>query len=161
MAKNKGFRRRDAAQKQRAIDTGITMHQLVGQVDLDALILTLAYGECMGNDRWGRERIERFCLEWRQNTAYVYRGLDPEDPEADAVRADVDKRLFAKTTEDDRTPRTAWWWTWGSSGGRWMSSETMTVCFNGTCPFEDCSHHPGQLKGMPRDDTVTRNWWRR
>lgn len=31
----------------------------------------------------------------------------------------------------------------------------MTVCFNGTCPFEDCSHHPGQLKGMPRDDTVT------
>lgn len=58
----------------------------------------------MGNDRWGRERIERFCLEWRQNTAYVYRGLDPEDPEADAVRADVDKRLFAKTTEDDRTP---------------------------------------------------------
>nr|DAQ40829.1 MAG TPA: hypothetical protein [Caudoviricetes sp.] len=36
-----------------------------------------------------------------------------------------------------------------------MSSEAMTVCFNGTCPFEDCSHHPGQLKGMPRDDTVT------
>lgn len=104
MAKNKGFRRRDAAQKQRAIETGITMHQLVGQVDLDALILTLAYGECMCNDRWGRERIERFCLEWRQNTAYVYRGLDPEDSEADAVRADVDKRLFAKTTEDDRTP---------------------------------------------------------
>lgn len=104
MAKNKGFRRRDAAQKQLAIDTGITMHQLVGQVDLDALILTLAYGECMGNDRWGQERIERFCLEWRQNTAYVYRGLDSEDPEADAVRADVDKRLFAKTTEDDRTP---------------------------------------------------------
>lgn len=31
----------------------------------------------------------------------------------------------------------------------------MTVCINGTCPFEDCSHHPGQLKGMPRDDTVT------
>lgn len=31
----------------------------------------------------------------------------------------------------------------------------MTVCFNGTCPFEDCRHHPGQLKGMPRDDTVT------
>lgn len=104
MAKNKGFRRRDAAQKRRAIDTGITMHQLVGQVDLDALILTLGYGECMGNDRWGPERLRRFCLEWRQTTAYVYRGLDPEDPEADAVRADVDKRLFAKTTEDDRTP---------------------------------------------------------
>lgn len=31
----------------------------------------------------------------------------------------------------------------------------MTVCINGTCPFEDCSHHPGQLKGMPRGDTVT------
>lgn len=31
----------------------------------------------------------------------------------------------------------------------------MTVCINGTCPFEDCSHHPGRLKGMPRDDTVT------
>ena len=31
----------------------------------------------------------------------------------------------------------------------------MTVCVNGTCPFEDCSYHPGQLKGMPRDDTVT------
>lgn len=31
----------------------------------------------------------------------------------------------------------------------------MTVCINGTCPFEECSHHPGQLKGMPRDDTVT------
>lgn len=73
MAKNKGFRRRGAAQKKRAIDTGVTMYQLVGQVDLDALILTLGYGECMGNDRWGQERIERFCLEWRQNTAYVYR----------------------------------------------------------------------------------------
>lgn len=85
MAKNKGFRRRDAAQKQRAIDTGITMHQLVGQVDLDALILTLGYGECMGNDRWGPERLRRFCLEWRQNTAYVYRGLDPDA----AGRADL------------------------------------------------------------------------
>lgn len=31
----------------------------------------------------------------------------------------------------------------------------MTVCINGTCPFEDCSHHPGQLKGMPRDGSVT------
>lgn len=31
----------------------------------------------------------------------------------------------------------------------------MTVCINGTCPFEDCSHHPGRLKGMPRGDTVT------
>lgn len=31
----------------------------------------------------------------------------------------------------------------------------MTVCINGTCPFEDCSHHTGQFKGMPRDDTVT------
>lgn len=104
MAKNKGFRRRDAAQKQRAIDTGVTMYQLVWQVDLDALILTLAYGECMGRDRWGQERLRRFCLEWRQNAAYVYRGLDPNDKEADAVRADVDKRLFAKTSEDDRAP---------------------------------------------------------
>ena len=31
----------------------------------------------------------------------------------------------------------------------------MTVCINGTCPFEDCSYHPVKLKGMPRDGTVT------
>ena len=62
MAKNKGFRRRDAAQKQRAIDTGITMHQLVGQVDLDALILVPTGKEMYAHS--SMEKPQRSLRKW-------------------------------------------------------------------------------------------------
>lgn len=99
MAKNNGFRAYAARQKEKSLGALELMKQLCDQACLDAIILTLGYGECMKSDPWGQERMDRFCREWAQNVAYVCRGYMPEDPESDAIRADVDRRLQAKVPE--------------------------------------------------------------
>lgn len=99
MAKNNGFRAYAARQKEKSLGALELMKQLCDQACLDAIILTLGYGECMKSDPWGQERMDRFCREWAQNVAYVCRGYMPEDPESDAIRANVDRRLQAKVPE--------------------------------------------------------------
>lgn len=96
MAKNNGFRAYSQRMEQKALDSLELMKQLCDQCCVDAMVLTLAYGECMGNDRWGEDRVNRFCEEWAKNMLYVMEGLEGKTQEADFIRADIDKRLKAK-----------------------------------------------------------------
>lgn len=96
VAKNKGFRAYGQAMEHKAKVSLELMKQLCDQCCVDAMILTLAYGECMGNDCWGAKRIDRFAREWAKNMLYVMEGIKGDSQEADFIRADVDKRLKAK-----------------------------------------------------------------
>lgn len=96
MSKNKGFRAYGQAMEHKAKLSLELMKQLCDQCCVDAMILTLSYGECMGNDCWGAQRIDRFAKEWVENMRYVMEGLEGKTQEADFIRADIDKRLKAK-----------------------------------------------------------------
>lgn len=93
---NNGFRSYSQRMEDKAKASLELMKHLCDQCCVDAMILTLAYGECMGNDRWGKDRVNRFCTEWAKNMLYVMEGLEGNSQEADFIRADIDRRLKAK-----------------------------------------------------------------
>lgn len=62
----------------------------------DAMILALGYGECMGNDKWGEQRIMAFKKEVEE--AYkndVFPGIEVRN-DSDGFRDKVDKLLKKK-----------------------------------------------------------------
>jgi len=66
------------------------------QAMFDAIILTLGYGSCMGNDQWGEKRIMAFLEECRENYQQkVFPGIEIRN-DADGFRGEVDKLLKKK-----------------------------------------------------------------
>jgi hypothetical protein len=111
MAKNAFLKKLQAQSEEKAKQTGDITERWTRQAALDAAILTLAYGKCMGNDRWGAKRLESFGDEFVENLLYVTKGASYQ-PDADSVRADVDKLLKAKLHPDRFGPwafRYAFW----------------------------------------------------
>ncbi len=66
------------------------------QAMLDAVILVLAYGECMGNDKWGEKRIKAFVAEAEDTYKHtVFPGICKRN-DADGFRGKVDELLKKK-----------------------------------------------------------------
>lgn len=83
----------------KAKKTGDLTERWTRQAALDAAIITLAYGDCMKNDPWGAKRLEAFGDEFVKNLLYVTKGASYA-PDADAIRAEVDKLLKAKLSPE-------------------------------------------------------------
>ena len=99
MAKN-AFLKKMQAQHEREAKTSIILaEKWTRQAALDALVLTLGYGECMSKDPWGAMRIKRFVDEWVPIFLWVLKGAQAE-PDSDAIRAQVDARLKPKVPPD-------------------------------------------------------------
>ena len=99
MAKNKGFKFNEAKHKQDTKRQMAITEQWVKQAGLDAALITLGYGSCMGKGQYGAERLVRFGEEFIKNLWWVCEGL-AYSPDADAVRAKVDKLLKDKLPEE-------------------------------------------------------------
>ena len=66
------------------------------QAMCDAVILTLGYGESMGNDKWGEGRITAFIAELQDTYKNdVFPGIQVRN-DSDGFRAKVDKLLKQK-----------------------------------------------------------------
>lgn len=66
------------------------------QAMIDAIVITLGFGSCMGNDPWGEQRIIAFVQEVRENYRnQVFPGIAVK-PDADAYRGEVDKLIQKK-----------------------------------------------------------------
>ena len=66
------------------------------QAMCDAVILTLGYGECMGNDKWGEQRITTFLADLQDNYKNtVFPGIEVRN-DSDGFRGKVDKLLKQK-----------------------------------------------------------------
>lgn len=66
------------------------------QAMIDAIIITLGFGSCMGNDPWGEQRIIAFVQEVRENyRTKVFPGISVK-PDADGHRGEVDKLIQKK-----------------------------------------------------------------
>ena len=100
MAKRNAFLTKRHARHEHEAKTSITLgEKWVRQAALDALVLTLGYGECMSKDPWGAMRIKRFVDEWVPIFLWVLKGAQAE-PDSDAIRAQVDARLKPKVPPD-------------------------------------------------------------
>lgn len=96
MAKRNGFLTKMQARHEYEAKASIVLaEKWTRQAALDALVLTLGYGECMGKGPWGALRIKRFVDEWVPVFLWVLQGAQG-DPDSDAIREQVDKRLKAK-----------------------------------------------------------------
>ena len=97
MAKSKSpyLKKVKAAREKEVHDTGIRMANWAHQIALDALILTLGYSEAMHGRTMGPERICEVAAAWSQMYVKIMRGASYE-PDADVVRAQVDKLLKPK-----------------------------------------------------------------
>ena len=99
MAKRNAFLTKMQARHEHEAKTSIILaEKWTRQAALDALVLTLGYGECMGKP-WGAERIKRFVDEWVPVFLWVLKGAQAE-PDSDAIRAQVDARLKPKVPPD-------------------------------------------------------------
>lgn len=99
MAKRNGFLTKMQARHEKEAKTSIMLaEKWTRQAALDALVLTLGYGECMGKP-WGATRIKRFVDEWVPVFLWVLQGAQG-DPDSDAIREQVDKRLKPKVPPD-------------------------------------------------------------
>lgn len=66
------------------------------QAMFDSIMLTLGYGESMGNDKWGEQRIVAFTKEVLETyTTLVHPGLEIRN-DADGFRGKVDEMLKKK-----------------------------------------------------------------
>lgn len=95
MAKNAFLRKLQAEQERKSKAVGDLTERWSMQAALDAAIITLGYGYCMGNDQWGAKRLEAFGDEFVQILLWVVTGARYE-PGADGVRREVDKLLKKK-----------------------------------------------------------------
>jgi hypothetical protein len=99
MAKRNAFLTKMQARHEHEAKTSIILaEKWTRQAALDALVLTLGYGECMGTP-WGAKRIKRFVDEWVPIFLWVLKGAQAE-PDSDAIRAQVDARLKPKVPPD-------------------------------------------------------------
>ena len=99
MARRNGFLTKMQARHEKEAKTSIMLaEKWTRQAALDALVLTLGYGECMGKP-WGATRIKRFVDEWVPVFLWVLQGAQG-DPDSDAIREQVDKRLKPKVPPD-------------------------------------------------------------
>lgn len=98
MAKNAFLKKLQAEQERKSKAVGDLTERWALQAALDAALITLGYGECMGNDQWGAKRLEAFGDELVKNMLWVTSGARYE-PGADGVRAEVDKLLQKKIPE--------------------------------------------------------------
>ena len=103
MAKNKGFKLHQAQQYQAQLRRTELTTQWCHQAALDAVLITLGYGNCMGSDPWGPERLVRFGAEFAENLQWLMGGLQ-YTPDADAIRIQVDRLLKAKLPEESHYP---------------------------------------------------------
>lgn len=94
-SKNAFLKKLQAEQERKSKAVGDLTERWTMQAALDAALITLAYGSCMGNDQWGAKRLEAFGDELVQNILWVVSGARYE-PGADGVRAEVDKLLKKK-----------------------------------------------------------------
>ena len=94
MAKNAFLKKMQAKHEYEAKTAIMLAEKWTRQAALDALVLTLGYGECMG-EPWGAMRIKRFVDEWVPVFLWVLQGAQG-DPDSDAIREQVDKRLKPK-----------------------------------------------------------------
>lgn len=100
MAKRNAFLTKMQARHEHEAKTSIILaEKWTRQAALDALVLTLGYGECMSKDPWGAMRIKRFVDEWVPIFLWVLKGAQAE-PDSDAIRAQVDARLKPKVPPD-------------------------------------------------------------
>lgn len=96
MARKNAFLTQMQAQHDaRVMHIGMTMMQWSTQVATDALVKTLGYGECMGDDPWGEMRILRLAQERLKNIDEIWNGISAK-PDADAVRETTDRALEKK-----------------------------------------------------------------
>lgn len=95
MAKNAFLKKLQAEQERKNKAVGDLTERWTMQAALDAAIITLGYGSCMGGDTWGAKRLEAFGDEFVQNLLWVVTGAR-YDPGADGVRSEVDKLLKKK-----------------------------------------------------------------
>lgn len=66
------------------------------QAMFDSIMLTLGYGESMGNDKWGEQRIVAFAKEVLETyNTLVHPGLELRN-DADGFRGKVDEMLKKK-----------------------------------------------------------------
>lgn len=99
MAKNRGFKFNEAKHERENLQRMAITEQWLKQAALDAVLITLGYGSCMGKDPWGAERLVRFGVEFMENLYFVCGGLQ-YTPDADAVREKVNKLLKDKLPEE-------------------------------------------------------------
>lgn len=95
MAKNAFLKKIQAEQERKSKAVGDLTERWALQAALDAALITLGYGECMGDDKWGAKRLEAFGDEFAKTVLWVTSGAR-YDPSADGVRAEVDKLLQQK-----------------------------------------------------------------
>lgn len=68
----------------------------VQQAMFDAIVITLGYGSCMGNNPWGEKRIQAFVDEVRDNfKKQVFPGIEVRK-DSDGFRGEVDKLIAKK-----------------------------------------------------------------
>lgn len=95
MAKNAFVKQLQAKQDSKMLLVGSMMSQWSSQICMDALVKTLGYGACMGDDPWAEKRIARFLSEWLDNVDKEWDGVSRK-PDADAVRVETDRLLQKK-----------------------------------------------------------------
>lgn len=101
MAKRNAFLTKMQARHKNEAKTAVVLaEKWMLQAALDALVLTLGYGQSMGRTPWGAKRIKRFTDDWAENFLLVKKGSEG-DPDSDAIRAEVDKLLRAKVPPEN------------------------------------------------------------
>lgn len=99
MAKNAFLKKMQAKAQTDAKNMMDLTERFTRQAAMDAALLTLGYGKCMGNDPWGPKRLVAYGEEFIENFLFVMQGCQ-YSPDADAIRVQVDKLLKAKLPED-------------------------------------------------------------
>lgn len=103
MAKKNAFLTKLQYEKQQEVErVGETMKAWTEQAAVDAIILTLAYGDNM-KPVWGNVRIMAFLREFVKMYRKVCSGIS-RAPDADGYRGEVDKLLRAKILPEQFTP---------------------------------------------------------
>lgn len=104
MAKKNAFLQKMQYEKDMAaLTTSKRFGQWMVQAGTDALVLTLGYDDVMKGRNWGEQRIREFGAAWATNLTLVMQGMGMR-PDADAIRAEVDKLVRGKTSEERFVP---------------------------------------------------------
>ena len=115
MAKNAFLKKMQAEKRKENLQAMSITEQWCKQAALDAVLITLGYGSCMGKDPWGAERLVRFGVEFVENLEFVMSGLQ-YTPDADAIRVKVSRLLKDKLPEESYRE-------WDYRYAHWIESE--------------------------------------
>ena len=95
-AKNNFLNRQQTSVATDMVMAKAEMNANTKQAMFDAIMLTLGYGESMGNDKWGEKRIIAFATEVLETyKTLVHPGLELRN-DADGFRGKVDEMLKKK-----------------------------------------------------------------